>query len=293
MRKHTNVGSPVTGRVAGSAPDVIPKPAFAPRWVAYYRVSTAKQGASGLGLEAQTESVTNFVSGRAGEIIASFTETESGKKATNRPALIAALELCRKRRATLVIAKLDRLARNVHFISGLMESTVDFVATDQPTKDRFMLHLQAAFAEEEGRRISERTKEALAAAKRRGVVIGATGRALARRHKASALRRALELRPLFKCLEREGIRAPARLVEVLNSRGVPSPNGRGKWHRPTVHRVIRRLRMVIVSRSKSQANLQSRSDLSGAVFGNPDTNCSRGTNEILIETFGTGDGSCA
>ena len=241
MRKHTNVGSPVTGRVAGSAPDVIPKPAFAPRWVAYYRVSTAKQGASGLGLEAQTESVTNFVSGRAGEIIASFTETESGKKATNRPALIAALELCRKRRATLVIAKLDRLARNVHFISGLLESNVLFVAADQPTKDRFMLHLQAAFAEEEGRRISERTKEALAAAKRRGVVIGATGRILAKRYKAAASRRARALRPLFNRLSREGIRGPARLVEALNSRGVPSPSGAGKWHRPTVHRILRRL----------------------------------------------------
>ena len=244
MKKHTNVSSPVTGRVVGNLPDGIPKPVIVPRWVAYYRVSTAKQGASGLGLEAQTESVTNFVSGRAGEIIASFTETESGKKATNRPALIAALELCRKRRATLVIAKLDRLARNVHFISGLMESTVDFVATDQPTKDRFMLHLQAAFAEEEGRRISERTKEALAAAKRRGVVIGATGRILAKRYKAAASRRASELRPLFIRLSREGIHTPARLVEALNRRGVPSPSGAGKWHRPTVHRVLRRMAVL-------------------------------------------------
>ena len=232
------------GEVVGNLRDGIQTPAIAPRWVAYYRVSTAKQGASGLGLEAQTESVTNFVSEKAGEIIASFTETESGKKATNRPALIAALELCRKPRATLVIAKLDRLARNVHFISGLMESTVDFVATDQPTKDRFMLHLQAAFAEEEGRRISERTKEALAAAKRRGVVIGATGRILAKRYKAAASRRARELRPLFIHLGCEGIHGPARLVEALNSRGVPSPSGAGKWHRPTVHRVLRRMAVL-------------------------------------------------
>ena len=87
-------------------------------------ISTAKQGASGLGLEAQTDAVTHFVAGRGGEIVASFTETESGKKASNRPELIAALALCRKRRATLVIAKLDRLARNVHFISGLMETGV-------------------------------------------------------------------------------------------------------------------------------------------------------------------------
>jgi DNA invertase Pin-like site-specific DNA recombinase len=244
MKKHTNGGSPVTKTPVQNASQSLPKPAIVPRWVAYYRVSTAKQGASGLGLEAQTESVTNFVSGRAGEIIASFTETESGKKATNRPALIAALELCRKRRATLVIAKLDRLARNVHFISGLLESNVLFVAADQPTKDRFMLHLQAAFAEEEGRRISERTKEALAAAKRRGVVIGATGRILAKRYKAAASRRARELRPLFHRLSRQGIHGPARLVEALNSRGVPSPSGMGKWHRPTVHRVLRRLAVL-------------------------------------------------
>lgn len=145
MSKHTNVRSPVTRKAVGTALSRTHAPAILPRWVAYYRVSTAKQGASGLGLEAQIEAVTNFVSGRAGEIIASFTETESGKKATNRPALIAALELCRKRRATLVIAKLDRLARNVHFISGLLESNVLFVAADQPTKDRFMLSAIPSF----------------------------------------------------------------------------------------------------------------------------------------------------
>jgi len=197
---------------------------------------------SGLGLDAQAETVTNFVAGKGGEIIASFTETESGKKATNRPELARALDLCRRKRATLVIAKLDRLARNVHFISGLLETKVLFVAADQPTKDPFMLHLQAAFAEEEGRRISVRTKEALAAAKRRGVDIGATGRLLAKRHKAAALRRARELRPLFIRLTREGIRSPTGLVEGLNSRGVPTPSGSGRWHRVTVHRVLRRLR---------------------------------------------------
>jgi DNA invertase Pin-like site-specific DNA recombinase len=241
MKKHTNVGSPVTEKGVGSAPEGVRRPPITPRWVAYYRVSTAKQGASGLGLEAQTESVTNFVSGRAGEIIASFTETESGKKATNRPALIAALELCRRKKATLVIAKLDRLARNVHFISGLMESTVDFFAVDQPTKDRFMLHLHAAFAEEEARRISLRTKEALAAAKRRGVVIGATGRILAMRYKVEALERAATFRPMFHELHRNGIQKPVQIAEALNQRGIPPPSGRGRWHRVTVHRTLHRL----------------------------------------------------
>lgn len=241
MKKHTNFRSPVTKKPVQTPPENSRKPATASHWVAYYRVSTAKQGASGLGLEAQTAAVTRFISGRGGEIIASFTETESGKKASNRPALLEALVLCRKRRATLVIAKLDRLARNVHFISGLLETGVLFVAADQPTKDRFMLHLQAAFAEEEGRRISLRTKEALAAAKRRGVNIGATGRVLARRHKAAALKRAHKFRPLFDRLRHEGVTGPARLVETLNSRGILSPSGIGKWHGPTVHRILRRL----------------------------------------------------
>ena len=104
--------------------------------------------------------------------------------------------------------------------------------------------MQAAFAEEEGRRISVRPKEALAAAKRRGVVIGETGRVLAKRYTAAASLRARELRPLFNLLSREGIHTPARIVEALNRRGVPSPNGTGKWHRPTVHRVFRRIAVL-------------------------------------------------
>jgi DNA invertase Pin-like site-specific DNA recombinase len=243
MSKRTNVGSPATTRAAGNAPDDMQAPAIAPRWVAYYRVSTAKQGASGLGIEAQTDAVTKFVAGRGGEIVASFTETESGKKASNRPALITALALCRKRQATLVIAKLDRLARNVHFISGLLESNVLFVAADQPTKDRFMLHLQAAFAEEEGRRISLRTKEALAAAKRRGVDIGATGRVLAARHKEKALERAGSFRMIFHELHQRGIQKPVQIAEALNQMGVVPPGGNGRWHRVTVHRTLRRLNL--------------------------------------------------
>jgi DNA invertase Pin-like site-specific DNA recombinase len=244
MKKHTNVGSPVTELVLENDATSIQVPLFNPLWVAYYRVSTAKQGASGLGLDAQTDAVTTFVGSKGGEIIASFTETESGKKANNRPELLAALALCKKRRATLVIAKLDRLARNVHFISGLLETGVLFVAADQPTKDRFMLHLQAAFAEEEGRRISLRTKEALAAAKRRGVDIGATGRVLAMRHKAVALERARALQLLFEQLRKRGVCRPVLIVEELNRRGVAPPSGNGKWHRVTVHRTLHRLAIL-------------------------------------------------
>src|SRR5580704_12543959 len=138
-----------------------------PRFVSYYRVSTAQQGASGLGLEAQREAVSRHVAGAGGVIVADFTEIESGKK-SDRPQIAAALAACRLRRATLVIAKLDRLARNVHFVSSLMESGVDFVACDNPHATRLIIHILVAVAENEREMISGRTIAALAAAKARG-----------------------------------------------------------------------------------------------------------------------------
>jgi len=140
--------------------------------VAYYRVSTQKQGRSGLGLEAQRSAIQGYAEGR-GQVMAEFTEVETGKR-SDRPKLAEALAQARKARATLVIAKLDRLARNVHFISGLMESGVPFDCADRPGADPFRLHIEAAIAEEEARKISQRTKEALKAAKRRGVPLGAS-----------------------------------------------------------------------------------------------------------------------
>src|SRR5882672_8866253 len=121
----------------------------------YYRVSTAQQGASGVGLDAQREAVSRHVAGAAGVIVAEFQEIESGKK-NDRPQIAAALAACRLRRATLVIAKLDRLARNVHFISSLMESGVDFVACDNPHATRLTIHILAAVAEHERRRRGDR-----------------------------------------------------------------------------------------------------------------------------------------
>ncbi|MEA3188558.1 MAG: hypothetical protein QOD99_2388 [Chthoniobacter sp.] len=214
--------------------------AAATLWVCYFRVSTAKQGESGLGLDAQRDAVCRYIGWKGGTVIAEFTEIESGKKASNRPELQKALELCRRRRATLCMAKLDRLARNVHFISGLMESNVNFVAVDQPTKDRFMLHLQAAFAEEEARRISQRTREALAAAKRRGVVIGATGRLLAARYKAEAIRRARAYLPMIRRLRSAGLIQVRQIRDELNRQGVVSPGG-GRWHLLNTHKLLKRL----------------------------------------------------
>jgi DNA invertase Pin-like site-specific DNA recombinase len=139
-------------------------------FVTYYRVSTDKQGQSGLGLDAQHEAVARYLGTNAP--IKEFVEIESGKRSTNRPQLLAALDLCKRTKATLIIAKLDRLARNVHFISGLMESGVEFIATDMPTANKLTVHIMAAFAEHEAAMISARTKAALRAAKARGTALG-------------------------------------------------------------------------------------------------------------------------
>lgn len=211
------------------------------KFVCYYRVSTQRQGQSGLGLEAQGSSVAAFLAQRGGEVVGEFTETESGKRASNRPKLAEAMELCRRNRAILVIAKLDRLARNVHFISGLLESGVNFIAVDQPTKDRFMLHVQAAFAEEEARRISIRTKEALAAAKRRGVDIGATGRVLAKRHKTGALEKARGYAGVVRVARACGARTTKEVAAELNRREVSSPGG-GRFHYSNTYKLLQRLR---------------------------------------------------
>ena len=144
--------------------------------VSYVRVSTTKQGQSGLGLDAQQAAVSQHIALTRAELVGEYVEVESGRKTDKaRPQLAAALAQCKKDKAVLVVAKLDRLARNVHFISGLMESKVKFLALDMPEANELSLHIMAAFAEHEAKRISERTKAALAVAKSRGVVLGKAG----------------------------------------------------------------------------------------------------------------------
>ena len=140
-------------------------------YVVYLRVRTSRQRNGGLGMDAQHAAVVEFLRQHGGTIVAQYVEVESGNR-SDRPELAKALESARKGKATLLIAKLDRLARNVHFISGLMETGVPFVAADMPTATLFMLHICAAMAEAEGIAISTRTKAALAAAKARGVKLG-------------------------------------------------------------------------------------------------------------------------
>ena len=202
-------------------------------FIAYYRVSTDRQGASGLGLEAQRAAVLRHIG--TAQLGAEYTEVESGKKHTNRPQLLAALQECRRKKATLVIAKLDRLGRNVAFISALMDSGVDFVCCDNPHANRLMLHMLAAFAEHEREQISQRTKAALAAAKARGVKLG-NPRAKAALESANAVHRARRPAPevlnVMRTLERQGMsyRAIARELNQLNIK-----TGRGcQWYDVTV-----------------------------------------------------------
>jgi len=210
------------------------------KFVSYCRVSTAAQGVSGLGLEAQQAAVEHYLDGGDWQLVDAFVEVESTKR-KRRPELEKALAACKRHRAILVIAKLDRLARNVHFVSGLMESGVDFVAVDNPHATKLMVHMLAAFAEHEWDQISRRTKEALAAAKARGVVLGSHGKVLAAENKAQAQAFAQKLAPVVQELRGEGHRSIRALTAELNRRGVPTPSGAGQWHIPTTHRLLHRL----------------------------------------------------
>lgn len=216
------------------------------KFVSYIRVSTARQGVSGLGLGAQQAAVTSYLNGGAWELVAEFQEVETGKGAdalAKRPQLKAALDACRKHGATLIIAKLDRLARSVHFISGLMESKVKFVACDMPEANELTIHIMAAFAEHEAKRISQRTKDALAVAKSRGVVLGRAGAANLRPNVEARQKAADEfadkLHPLFDGMKARGL-SQRGMVEELNSVGVPAPKG-GNWQLSQVQRILSRL----------------------------------------------------
>jgi DNA invertase Pin-like site-specific DNA recombinase len=207
------------------------------RYVAYYRVSTAKQGTSGLGLAAQEAAVRTFI---AGEPIAAFTEVESGKR-DDRPQLAAALAHAKRHKATLVIAKLDRLARDVHFISGLLKSGVEIRACDIPTANRMVLHIMAAVAEGEREMISERTKAALAAARARGVRLGTPHtQRLAQERRAAADAQARKLRPVVAELWVDGTTNIREMAAALNARGIPASRG-GQWHATSVQRLLQRI----------------------------------------------------
>jgi DNA invertase Pin-like site-specific DNA recombinase len=216
------------------------------RFVAYYRVSTQQQGRSGLGLEAQRAAVEAFVVGGDWERVAEFCEVETGKGAdalSRRPQLLAALAACRASGATLVIAKLDRLARNVHFVTGLLEAGCDFVAADIPGANKVMIQMYSVMAEFERDQISARTRAALAAAKARGVKLGVTGKANLRQNiaarRAAATAFARRHQAVIEALRAQGLSQRA-IVSELNGMNLTAPRG-GTWTLQQLQRVLSRL----------------------------------------------------
>jgi DNA invertase Pin-like site-specific DNA recombinase len=207
--------------------------------IAYHRVSTERQGRSGLGLDAQRKAIEAFAAAESFEIVEMFTEIETGKGSdalAKRPQLAAALKAARKLKAPIAVAKLDRLSRDVAFISGLMAQRVPFIVTALGRNvDPFMLHVYAALAEQERRMISERTKVALAAAKARGVKLG--NQALADANKAEAAARDAGLRPVLVELAGKSLRA---IAAELSARSIAAPRG-GAWSAVTVMRAMKRL----------------------------------------------------
>jgi DNA invertase Pin-like site-specific DNA recombinase len=218
-------------------------PKHSGRWVSYLRVSTTKQGESGLGLAAQRKAVADFLNGGKWTLAKEVIEIESGKR-SDRPELAKAIALCKKLKARLIVAKLDRLARNVHFVSGLMESGVDFTAADMPFANRLTVHILAAVAEHEREQISTRTKAALAAAKARGKKLGGPKLAQARllghaANRKAADRFATNTKPLIEQIRASGVTSLRKIAAALTARGVPTARG-GQWDAATVANVIRR-----------------------------------------------------
>lgn len=216
--------------------------------IAYYRVSTVKQGRSGLGLEAQREALARFGATEGFEIVREFVEIETGKGADaldRRPQLAAALAEARRRRCAVGVAKLDRLSRDVHFISGLMAHRVPFLVAELGSDvDPFILHLFAALAEKERAMISTRTREALSRAKARGVKLGGPKLAQARKAavkiiKTNADRHAANVLPIIREIQRAGAKSLRAIAEALNARGVATARG-GRWQGMTVSNVLAR-----------------------------------------------------
>jgi DNA invertase Pin-like site-specific DNA recombinase len=218
------------------------------KFVSYLRVSTDRQGRSGLGLEAQRAAVVEFLNGGSWELLAEYVEVESGKK-VDRPELEKALQHCRLTGAALLIAKIDRLSRDAHFLLGLEKAGIEFLACDMPSANRLTVGIMAMVAEEERRMISQRTKDALRAAKARGVKLGnprgaahLRGRGNAEAVsalKARADQRAVECAALVRDIREEGITTARGIAAEFNRRGILTPRG-GKWHPTSIARLLKR-----------------------------------------------------
>jgi DNA invertase Pin-like site-specific DNA recombinase len=223
------------------------------KFVSYLRVSTERQGRSGLGLEAQRKAVEDYLNGGAWQLLREYVEVESGKR-SDRPQLLAALAHAKATGATVLIAKLDRLARNVAFISNLMESGVEFVAADMPMANRLTVHVLAAVAEHEREMISQRTRAALGAAKARGKRLGNPNGARALRaagagqagwtagatgNRTAADKFVAQLAPVIEAVRADGITSLEGIAAELNARGILTARG-GQWYATTVRNLLAR-----------------------------------------------------
>ena len=223
------------------------------KWVAYYRVSTGRQGESGLGLDAQRKAVEAYLDGGRWRLAAEFTEIESGKRHDNRPQLAVALAACKKLKAKLIVAKLDRLSRNLAFIAALMESGVEFVACDMPVANKLTIHILAAVAEHEREMISQRTKDALAEARKRlakeGRKLGnpnivKAAKAGAATNRENADRFAANTLPIIRDIQASGITSLHKVAHALTARGVPSARST-PWSAVAVSNIIKRARVQL------------------------------------------------
>ena len=220
--------------------------------VLYFRVSTQRQGKSGLGLDAQREQCHQFLNGGQWEIIGEFVEVESGKKSA-RPQLEKALKLARVHNARLVVAKIDRLSRSVAFISKLMESGVQFVAADMPEANQLTIHIMASMAEYERKAISTRVKDSLHQAKLRGVKLGSPKCYLtdedrnngskigAEVRTKNAVAKAEDIMEIIDDISQSGITSLKGIARELTNRGVPTPRGKDVWYPTTVKRLYERV----------------------------------------------------
>jgi DNA invertase Pin-like site-specific DNA recombinase len=216
--------------------------------IAYCRVSTSRQGRSGLGLEGQQQAITRFAEAEGCTIRREFIEVETGRghdALDKRPTLAQAIAEARRIKCSVIVAKLDRLSRDVHFISGLMASRVKFVVAELgPDVDPFMLHVYAAVAQKEAAMISERTKLALQVAKARGVRLGsptieAVREAAEAAIRAAADQRAQNVRPVIDAIRAAGVVKQRDIAAALNARGIATARG-GRWHASTVQGVLAR-----------------------------------------------------
>src|SRR4051794_25035414 len=214
------------------------------KFVTYMRVSTKRQGDSGLGLEAQRKAVTDYLNGGSWTVCGEYVEVESGKSDENRPQLQRAIQACRVYGAKLLIAKFDRLSRDAHFLLGLEKAGIEFVATDNPHANRLTVGIMALVADEEHRAISARTKAALAAAKARGVKLGGDRGVVpppeaavrgGAATKAKAAARAVDLEPILAEIKAAGASSLREIAAALNARGIATARG-GKWSATQVDR---------------------------------------------------------